>query len=118
MKNNIKIGITSQNFKSISGHAGKSRNFILFEFNAGDEFVEKQRLDLPKEKSMHEFRGENHPPYELDLLITGGCGNGFMQRMQSHDVKVIATGETSIPVAVQSVAQGVALLPAVAHRHT
>jgi predicted Fe-Mo cluster-binding NifX family protein len=114
----MRIGVTSQNFKTVTGHAGKARRFLVFENNANGELEIIQRLDLPKEMSIHEFKGESHPLDELDVLITGGCGNGFIQRMATKGVTVIATSETSIPVAVESVFNGIKLPAAVEHTHS
>ena len=90
----MKIGITSQNFRTITGHAGKTRRFLVLSPQANGTVQEVERLNLPKEMSMHEFRGDAHPVYDLDVLITGGCGEGFTQRLAFYGVKVIATAET------------------------
>ena len=90
----MKIGITSQNFRTITGHAGKTRRFLVLSPQADGGVQEVERLDLPKEMSMHEFRGDAHPVYDLDVLITGGCGQGFARRLAFYGVKVIATAET------------------------
>lgn len=118
MVNRMKIGVTSQNFKTITGHAGKTRRFLVFEENAQGELKMIHKLDLSREMSMHEFRGDSHPLDELDVLITGGCGKGFVQRMSVKGVRVIATSETSIPLAVESVIKGVELPPPLEHAHS
>ena len=53
----MKIGITSQNFRTITGHAGKTRRFLIYADDGSGKAVEIDRLDLPKEMSMHAFRG-------------------------------------------------------------
>jgi predicted Fe-Mo cluster-binding NifX family protein len=90
----MKIGITSQNFRTITGHAGKSRRFIVLSPQADGSLQEVERLDLPKEMSMHEFHGTSHPLYDLDVLITGGAGAGFIRHLGAYGVKVVATAET------------------------
>lgn len=100
------IGVTSQNFRTITGHAGKTRRFLLFAKDAGDNWSEVERLDLPKAMSIHEFRGDAHPVDKLDLLITGGCGEGFLRKMADRGVKVIATSETDPLKAVALAARG------------
>ena len=46
----MKIGVGSQNFRTITGHAGKTRRFLIYE--AGQAGIrEIERLDLPKEMS-------------------------------------------------------------------
>jgi predicted Fe-Mo cluster-binding NifX family protein len=107
----MKVGVTSQNFRTITGHAGKTRRFLVYEPDEQGRPVEVERLDLPREMSMHEFRGEDHPIFHLDVLITAGCGEGFLRRLGNHGVKVIATSETSPVTAVSRVLAGQPLPP-------
>lgn len=113
----MKIGVSSQNFRSITGHAGKSRRFIIFEPDGASGVREIDRLDLPKEMSMHEYRGPRHPLFELDALITGGCGRGFINRMAAAEVYVVATSETDPRKAVLDYLQGKPLPPPAPHEH-
>jgi len=112
----MKIGVTSQNFRTITGHAGKARRFLVYE-SQGTEVREVERLDLPKEMSMHEFRGDAHPLDILDVLVTQGCGQGFMRRMAAKGVRVVATSETEPLTAVTSVVVGADLPPPLPHDH-
>ena len=113
----MKIGVTSQNFKTITAHAGRTRRFLIYEQDSNGEPVMVDKLDLPKEMSMHEFRGENHPVDVVDVLITGGCGNGVEQRKASRGIKVIQTSEKSITAAVESCFKGLDLPPPEEHSH-
>lgn len=113
----MKIGVTSQNFRTITGHAGKTRRFLIFSQDADGQWLESARLDLPKEMSMHEFSGTDHPLDTLDVLITAGCGQGFRHKMASRGVEVIATAETDPALAVKLWASGQTLSPAEAHHH-
>lgn len=115
----MRVAVTSQNFRSITGHAGKSRRFLVFEWQEGGEPAEVDRLDLPKEMSLHEYHGDDHPLYSLalDAIITGGAGEHFVQRMGRRGIAVIATGETDIQTAVSAVAAGRPLPPAAPHEH-
>jgi predicted Fe-Mo cluster-binding NifX family protein len=90
----MKVGITSQNFRTITGHAGKTRRFLVYDVDESGQWQAQESLDLPKEMSLHEYHGDNHPAYALDVIITAGCGEGFRRRMHSHGVKVIATSES------------------------
>jgi predicted Fe-Mo cluster-binding NifX family protein len=113
----MKIGITSQNFRTITGHAGKTRRFLIYTPDDKGLSVETDRLDLPKELSMHEFRGFEHPLDELDVLITGSCGEGFVRRMAAKGVRVIATSETDPAKAAAMVLRGDSLPAAAPHSH-
>jgi len=113
----MKIGVTSQNFRTITGHAGKTRRFLVFSRDEEGTAIEIDRLDLPKELSMHEFRGDVHPIDSLDVLITGGCGEGFRQRMARRGIRVVTTSETNPETAVAAVLDGLPLPEAKAHSH-
>jgi hypothetical protein len=114
----MKIGITSQNFHTITAHAGKTRRFLIFGQDEAGRPIELERLDLPKEMSLHEYHGEDHPIYAVDYLITGGCGLGFIQRLSMHEVQVITTSETDPYLAADMVFSGETLPPAAPHEHT
>ena len=113
----MKIGITSQNFRTITGHAGKTRRFLIYTPDNQGVPLETGRLDLPKEMSMHEFRGVEHPLDDLDVLITGSCGEGFLRRMAAKGVRVIATSETDPARAASMVLTGDDLPAAEPHSH-
>jgi hypothetical protein len=164
----MRIGVTSQNFRTITGHAGKTRRFLIFEQDATGAMREAQRLDLPLEMSLHEFRGDDrqgwgspprgrmpegddrqgwgspprgrmpegddrqgwgspprrtvpagdqHPLFALDALITESCGEGFIQRLARHGVRVIATSASDPLAAVTALASGQALPAPRSHDH-
>ncbi|KAA6185086.1 nitrogen fixation protein [Thiohalocapsa marina] len=115
----MRIAVTSQNFRSITSHAGKSRRFLIYDLAPGQAPLEVDRLDLPKEMSLHEYHGDDHPLYGLglDLILTGGAGNGFRQRMARKGIDVIATSETDIERALSVIASGQPLPAAAPHAH-
>ncbi len=113
----MKIGVTSQNFKTITGHAGKTRRFLIYSKNDQGKWVESERLNLPKEMSLHEFRGLKHPIEDVDILITAGCGDGFLRKMKSRGVDVITTSEPDPLLATNLFAAGKPLPPAIPHSH-
>lgn len=113
----IRIAITSQNFRTITGHAGKARRFILFDVVSPDEITEIGRLDLPIEMAMHGFDDrQQHPLDGTDLLITGGAGDGFVMRMARRGVRVVRTGETDPLEAIRGCFLG-NLKPPAPHDH-
>jgi len=113
----MKIAITSQNFRTITGHAGKARRFLIFQQGETGRPTEVDRLDLPKEMSIHEFQGDTHPVFVADVLITGGCGLGFIHRMAAHDVQVLTTSESDPVRAADLVFSGERLPAAQPHEH-
>ena len=103
----LKIGVSSQNFRTITGHAGKGRRFRVFETNDCVELQETEPLDLPKEMALHEWNGQDeHPLFELDYLITGSCGEGFIRKMSRQGVMVKITAETDPITAVNALLAG------------
>ncbi len=113
----MKIAVTSQNFRTITAHAGKSRRFLTYETNAQGELVELARIDLPKELSIHEYKGENHPLFEFDVLVSASAGQGFINRLSQQGVQVICTSETDPQAAAQAIVQGRPLPAPEAHTH-
>jgi predicted Fe-Mo cluster-binding NifX family protein len=100
----MKIGITSQNFRTITGHAGKTRRFLIYTADPDNGTVsESGHLDLPKEMSLHAYNApQPHPVEQLDILITAGCGEGFRQRMARSNVYVVVTDETDPETAARA----------------
>lgn len=109
----MRIGVTSQNFRTITGHAGKTRRFLVFEGEPGGGTPsEVERWDLPKEMSLHAYRGEApHPTASLDVLVTAGCGEGFVRRMSGFETRVVVTGETDPAKAAGAILRGEPLPP-------
>jgi len=100
----MKIAVTSQNFRTITGHAGKTRRFLVFEVEDGKpELIEK--LDLPRDMSFHELpHGNPHPVDGVDILITASCGDGFRRKMTERGIALVVTEETDPDVAASHAA--------------
>ncbi len=92
----MKIAITSQNFRTVTPHAGKTRRFLVYEISPEGEPREVGRIDLDQSMTIHEFggRADAHPLDQMDVLITGSAGAGFVQKLQERGVQVVVTGET------------------------
>ncbi|MCU7877704.1 MAG: nitrogen fixation protein [Candidatus Thiodiazotropha sp. (ex Lucinoma borealis)] len=114
----MKIAVTSQNFRTITPHAGKCRRFLIFQQDSTGKIIETDRWDLPKEMSMHEFSGVQHPLFSVDVLITAGAGQGFINRMAQQAVNVMVTGETDPYKAAEAVYAGRPLTAAEDHSHS
>jgi predicted Fe-Mo cluster-binding NifX family protein len=113
----MNIAVTSQNFRTITGHAGKTRRFLVYTLSNEGEWIETERVDLPKEMSIHEFKGGPHPVDAFDVVITESCGDGFIRKMTARGVTVLTTSETDPVTAVKTYAAGHALPPAKPHEH-
>ncbi len=117
----MKIAVSSQNYRTVTSHAGKTRRFLIYRAEAGGPVQEVERLDLPKDMTIHEFHGSghgsgDHPLFAVNVIITGSAGDGFIRRMESHGVRVAQTSETDPLAAVACYLAG-ALPPAAPHTH-
>jgi predicted Fe-Mo cluster-binding NifX family protein len=97
------VAVTSQNFRTVTGHAGKTRRFLLFTLASNGQWEESDRLDLPKEMSMHEFAMGPHPIDVANVIITASCGEGFIRKMEQRQIKVVISEESDPLKAVQQI---------------
>jgi predicted Fe-Mo cluster-binding NifX family protein len=89
----VKFAVTSQDFVSITGHAGKTTRFLVYEAEKGIEPAQTARLDLNDEQTIHNFEGGAHPLDGVDVLIAGSAGQCFIDRMRARGiVTVVAAG--------------------------
>lgn len=96
----MKIAFTYQNQTEITGHAGKTSRFLIYTVNpTNGEVLEKEIINLQKEDILHIRFHESdnpwapHPIFDVDLVITGGAGTGFVNKLASQSVKVLITTE-------------------------
>jgi predicted Fe-Mo cluster-binding NifX family protein len=93
----MKIAVSSQNFRTITGHAGKAQRFLIYQVNSNGEVVELERLEIPQEMTFHELRGSEvvaHPLDQVKVLITGGAGVHFVQCLAQRGIEVCITAES------------------------
>lgn len=103
----MRIAVSSQNFRTVTGHAGRARRFIVFEANGQEPPREVERLDLDANMAIHGYdHGSGHPLDSTDVLITGGAGEGFIRHMGARGVRVVATDESVPELAVQAFLEG------------
>ena len=103
----MKIGISSQNFRTITGHAGKARRFFVYEGSDKNNIACVDKIDLPKSESIHESNpADKHPIDDFDVLITASCGEGFQRKMAARGIKLIKTDEENPLVAAQLAVEG------------
>jgi len=89
----MKIAVTSQNRKTITGHAGKCRRFWVFNIE-NNAIVSKELLELEKKQTFHESsKHELHPLDGIQVFITGGMGQGMVSRLARKEIKGLVTEE-------------------------
>ncbi|HEX8988317.1 MAG TPA: NifB/NifX family molybdenum-iron cluster-binding protein [Rhodocyclaceae bacterium] len=109
----MRIAVTSQNFRTVTGHAGRARRFMIFEAEPGQAPREAERLDLDIDMAIHGFDPRaRHPLDGMDFLLTGGCGQGFINHLAARGVRVIVTAETDPLQAVVDLLAGRVKVPA------
>ena len=64
----MKIVVTSQNKCEVTEHAGRCRNFWIYEVVDGS-ISQKTLLELPKEQSFHEIHGNAHPLDDMQVFM-------------------------------------------------
>lgn len=112
----MRIAVSSQNFRSVTGHAGRARRFLVYTTDEAQGISLVDKLDLPKELAIHDLdHRQPHPLYDMDVLITGGAGEGFKRRLAMQGVRVVATGETDPELAVKSFLTGTLKAPVAEH---
>lgn len=98
----MKIAVTSQNFRTVTPHAGRTRRFLVYQAKPAGDPVEIDRLDMPKDMAMHEFHREGaHPLDTVDVVIAGSFGEGFARRMKKRGIRAVTTDRTDPLEAVQ-----------------
>ena len=102
----MKIAITSQNRKTITGHAGKCRKFWIFDLE-DNQIVNKELLELPIEQAFHNSSPQQpHPLDNINILISGGMGQGLIRRLEDKGIQALITSETDLQQAIQKLLQG------------
>ncbi|GEO80115.1 NifB/NifX family molybdenum-iron cluster-binding protein [Pararhodospirillum oryzae] len=103
----MRIAISTMNFRTVSAHAGRARRFLIYETTPDGEPVAQTPLQLPPSLIIHDFhcRGP-HPLDDVDVLITAGCGMGFVKRMGARGVSVLISTEPNPDVAARLAVQG------------
>lgn len=98
----MRIAVTSQNFRTVTGHAGKARRFLIYETRRGFDPAEVERLDLPREMAFHDLHDEPHPLDGTDVLMTESAGPGFGRRLARRGVRLVLTAERDPRLAVKA----------------
>lgn len=104
------VAITSQNRKSITGHAGRCRNFFVYTIE-NDSIVKKELLELTSGETLHEvFHGikpTHSVLFDVDILLTGGIGNGAIQKLAINNVTCYTVQEKDPDEAINKLMKGV-----------
>ena len=89
----MKIAVTSQNRKTITGHAGSCRKFLVFTVE-DNKITNKELHELPKEQAFRASPSHMpHPLDNIDVFMTSGMGQGLIMRLANKGIQCVITRE-------------------------
>ncbi len=109
----MKIAIATKDFTEVSGHAGKTRQWLVYdlsEHRANQLLPAPWRIDLAKEQVLHVFEDNApHPLDGIDIVVCASAGEGFIRHMKKRGAEVLLTGESDPALAITRILAGEAL---------
>ena len=103
----MKIAVATRRFECIIGHAGKARDWLVFDWEFGRALAEPRRVSLEKADLFHHFQDDRpHPLDGVDLIVAGSAGDGFKRHMNTRGASVLLTGEEDPVAAVRKLVAG------------
>lgn len=91
----MRIAVSSTDFKTVCGHAGQARRWLIFEGEMGGTASEVEKLELFAENVFHHHKDANgpHPLEKVQALISRSAGEGFLRRMAKKGIDARLTSE-------------------------
>jgi hypothetical protein len=107
----MKIAIaTKDHWAQVSGHAGQTRDWLVFDCQPGACLPEPERIELTKEQLPHHFQDDGpHPLHGVEIMVAASAGDGYLRHMEKWGTTVLLTGETDPYVALVKILAGEAL---------
>ena len=107
----MKIAVaTKNNATEVSGHAGQTRDWLVFDCQPGQPLPAPQHVALTKEQLPHHFQDDGpHPLHGVEIMVAASAGDGFIRHMEKWGAQVLLTGETEPLVALEKILAGQAL---------
>jgi predicted Fe-Mo cluster-binding NifX family protein len=105
----MKIAVVSEDFRTLTGKAGKARRFLLFEAEKGKRPRLEKYFELPEDcPSYHDLHEDDQTPHPIDgmVLITNEAGEGFRERLARRGTQVYITSERDPHTAVTLFLEG------------
>ena len=98
----MKIAVASSDFKSVSGHAGRAKHWLIYTVDDNAQISAPQHIELPSDQVIHyvEENGAPHPLDGIDAVITLSAGEGFVKHMEKRGAQVAMTAEKDAAKAV------------------
>ena len=109
----MKIAIATKDFTEVSGHAGQTRQWLLYDLSqhrSNQLLPAPTRVNLDKEQVLHVFEDDGpHPLDGVDVVVAGSAGDGFLRHMARRGTEVLLTGESEPLHALERILAGEAL---------
>lgn len=107
----MKIAIaTNEKCSAVSGHAGQTRDWLLFDCQPGQPIPAPEHILLSKAQLPHYFQDDGpHPLHGVDIIVAASAGDGYIRHMEKWNAKVLLTGETDPYSALTKILSGEAL---------
>jgi predicted Fe-Mo cluster-binding NifX family protein len=109
----MKIAIATKDFQEVSGHAGQTRQWLVYDLTnhrSNQLLPAPSRVDLTKDQVLHVFEdNEPHPLDGIDLIVCASAGDGFIRHMKKRGAEVLLTGESDPAIAITRILAGEAL---------
>jgi hypothetical protein len=106
----MKIAIATKDWRTVTGHAGKAKCWLLYDFGAApsrDELPPPSRIELAQEYIIHYFKDDGpHPLDGVEVVVAGSAGDGFGRHMKKRGTDVLLTGETDPAEALRRILSG------------
>ena len=91
------IAVASQNGRTVTPHAGRTRRFLLFTADADGAVAEAGRYELPKAMTLHGWpRSRPHPLFCVDVVVVGGAGENFRNTLAEAGVRTLVTPDLPV----------------------
>jgi predicted Fe-Mo cluster-binding NifX family protein len=103
----MKIAIATKHFTAVSGHAGQTRDWLVYDCQPGQPLPEPARITLEKEQLPHHFQDDGpHPLHGVDIVVAGSAGDGYIRHMAEWGAQVLLTGESEPRTALEKILGG------------
>ena len=107
----MKIAIaTKSEWTQVSGHAGQTRDWLVFDCQPGQTSHAVNQVTLTKEQLPHHFQDDGpHPLHGVEVMVCASAGDGFIRHMEKWGAQVLLTGEANPVAALEKILAGEAL---------
>ncbi|HYG87581.1 MAG TPA: NifB/NifX family molybdenum-iron cluster-binding protein [Azospirillum sp.] len=98
----MKFAVATQDGQTVATHGGRARLFLIFEAEAGQEPRRTGRLELGEEAILHRHGdGGPHPIDQVQAVVAGTSGQGFINHMRRRGIEPVVTGESDPATAIK-----------------